>query len=239
MPAIDLRSVLSDILKPDQPSRTDEDISFKLALTALVMFGFISISGFFLTSWALSHLDAKRIEVPQATTLLFPFLLCAALVVARGNFRYFLGPFGTSVWANAALGLAVGLVASIAILPVAFGKADLLLERMVAFSAYEMRPWGLLGLALLIFGLPLVGEFVFRGIALEELGKRFSFPIAATIACFMYVLFWPTLNPLSRLVLAALSAASYRKTGNLLASVVANATLATASCIGALWHLVR
>ncbi len=235
----DPHPVVSDILKPDQPSNPNRDVSFRLVLTAMVAFGFVDIAGFFLRSRALSHPDADHLKVLQLSALLFPFLICAALIVARGNYRHLLIPFGTNAWANAVIGLVVGLLASFALFPVAFGKADLLLERMVAFSAYEMRPRGLLELALLILGLPVVGELVFRGIALEELRKHFSFPVAAAITCGMYAVFWPALNPLSRVVFAALSVTSYRKTGGLLASIVGNAILATASCFAALWHLVR
>jgi membrane protease YdiL (CAAX protease family) len=235
----DHQSVVSDILKPDQQSKANRDLSFRLSLTAMVAFGFVDIARFFLTSRALSHLDADNLEMLQVSTLLFPFLICAALIVARGNYRNFLGPSSKNVWANAVIGLVVGLLASFAIFPVAFGKADLLLERMIALSAYQMRPRGLLELALLILGLPVVGEWVFRGIALEELRKHFSFPAAAAITCGMYAVFWPALNPLSRVVFAALSVTSYRKTGSLLASVVGNAILAAASCFAALWHLLR
>jgi len=237
---IDPQPAVSDLPKPNEPSSSSPvSLSFRLALTAMVASGLVNVAGFFLTSWALSHLDSDRLEVVQFSSLLFPFLICAALVATRGSFRHFLSPCGTNAWTNAVVGLVIGLVASLAILPVAFGKTDLLLERMVAFSAYQMRPWGLLGLALLILGLPIVGELVFRGIALEELGKHFSFPVAAAITCGMYALFWPALNPLSRVVFAALSSACYRKTGSLLPSVIANAILATEGCFAALWHAVR
>src|SRR5262245_886587 len=114
----------------------------------MVVSGLVNIAGFFLTSWAFSHLDSDRLEVVQFSDLLFPFLICAALVAARGRYRHFLSPVGTNAWTNVVVGVVVGLVASLAILPVAFGKTDLLLERMIAFSAYQMRPWGLLGLTL-------------------------------------------------------------------------------------------
>ena len=231
--------LVRDILIHDYTSRPDHPVSFRLILTCLLAFAFVSAGEFLLRSWFFSHLDAHRLEVLLASTLLFPFGICAALVAVRGGVRSFLSPVGTNVWMSVAVGVAIGLLASVSILPVAFGKADLWLERLIAFSAFEMRPWGLLGLAVLILGLPVVGELVFRGIALEGLSEHFSFPVAATITCGFYVLFWPALNPLSRLVFAALSAASYRKTGRLLPSVVANAILATASCCAALWHAVR
>lgn len=234
MTDIDVQPLVHDI-----PKANDPQLSIRLLLTVLAAFAIVDVVAHFLRMWASSHLSNETIETLLISDLLFSFticVICVAVVVGRRRARHFLGPFGKKTLFNAAVGVAVGLIASVAVLPVAFGKPDLFLEWTVVFSAYEMRPWGLLGLALLLLGLPLVGELVFRGIALEGLQKHFSFPVAALASCIMYVLFWPALNPLSRFVFAALAALSYRKTGNVFSSVIGNAILAFASCAAALRH---
>jgi len=214
------------------------------SLTSVVysVFAAIVVSGAF--RWFLGRSLERFPENGRLAVLTFPailfgsFTVWTALAVVQGYAYPSFGP-RDRVLVNIRSGLVAGVFVSLAALPALFGKGDFRTEAIVTSMAMRMAPVGILGFALLIAGLPVVGELVFRGIVLDALKDHVSFPAAVLISCLLFTYFWPAFSPPGRIVLSIVSALAYRRSGSLIPSVVANATFALASCMAVAWHGIR
>jgi membrane protease YdiL (CAAX protease family) len=175
----------------------------------------------------------------RASGLLFALTMLAVTLPYHPKSELFRWSQPTSrpvgIFRSIGLGL-VGGVAALALASPIFWFVDERLEFIPSLIANALSPLRVIELLFFIIILAISSEVVYRGVVFRTLADYASTPASIFGSCLLFASICPVLNFSSAIILGIASAFLYYRTGNLLASITANAIFTVGGGALTLYH---